>query len=390
MDTTMPTTTTKTTIAKPFIPQSRFMTGAQRVGGYLAEVWRRADHRPAALARIIAEMAVLRGFNGLPPSGYLLGHLDRPDIPWLEKWNHLGHRQYEEFVWHLNDPAYRKISQNKLAEKALLEAVGLPTPAFRGFFNDRTGRRPDGRPLRAARDIEGLFIDLMARNATRKFCFKELEGWAGSGFRAVEVWRIKDRVRITDLAKRSVGPMSVSEFLYSLDTDREYLIEDYIDQHPAYAEIHPTSINGYRFWVLNEGRGEAGVPFANLRFGRKGALVDNGTDRIMAPVDPNTGRIELGYEVTLDRPVFAAHPDTGVPLSGRTLPYFAEARQMAIDAMLVFPGMNFAGVDIAISETGPVVLELNNHPGGMGTLVGRKPMREVFTRALHSLKGEEQ
>lgn len=385
----MQTTMQTTAVTNGALPRELFKPFG-RAHGYLAEASRRAGHRPMALARVVAEMAVLRVLNGLPPSAYLLGHLDRKDIPWREKWNHLGHRQYEEVVWHLNDPAYRKISQNKLAEKALLEAVGLPTPTFRGFYSARAGRGADGSQLRSPADLERLFADLMPRNATRKFCFKELEGWAGSGFRAVEVWQVRDQVRITDLARPSSGPLTVEAFMATMATDGDYLIEDYIDQHAAYAAIHPTSINGYRFWVLHEGGGKTRVPFANLRFGRRGALVDNGTDRIMAPVDPDTGRIDRGFEVTLERPEYETHPDTGVRLAGRVLPHYAEARQLAMEALALFPGMNFAGVDIAISKDGPVILELNNHPGGMGTLISRTPMRGVFTRALASLQGDDQ
>jgi len=383
MDTTMPST-----VFNERPSRNKIFSRLTRAGGYLTQVWQRAGRKPVAMARIVGEMAVLRCLNGLPPSDYLLGHLDRADILWDEKWNHLGHRQYEEFLWQLNDPAYRKISQNKLAEKALLETLGLPTPRFRGLFSACAGRCSAGSALKSAKDLELLFLSLLSPHTTRNFCFKELEGWAGSGFRPVEVKRINDQVGITDLSDRRAGSIPIDEFIEQFDPKGEYLIEDYIDQHPAYADIHPSSINGYRFWVLNEGQGKTGVPFANLRFGRKGSLVDNGADRIMAPINPETGQIDKGYELTLDRPEHLRHPDTGVPIAGRKMPYFAEARQLAIDSLAVFPHMNFAGVDIAVSKAGPVVLELNNHPGGRGTLVGRKPMRQVFTRALAGLEGE--
>lgn len=369
---------------------ARKRSSLARIGKYVGESWRRSGKNPVRMARIVGEIGLLRLLNGLPPSDYLLGHLHRPEIPWREKWNHLGHRQYEEFLWYFNDPQYRKISQSKLSEKALLETLGLATPRFRGYLNADAGRCAVGNDLKSADHLNQLLLRLLPPDTTRRFCIKELEGWAGSGFRAIEVRRTGEAIWISDLATPTVGPRSVDAFAAAIDITGEYLIEDYIDQHPAYAEFHPSSINGYRFWVLNEGGGVISVPFANLRFGRKGALVDNGADRIMAPVDPDSGRIDKGYELTLDRPEYLRHPDTGVALAGRTLPFYAEARQLAIEALNAFPRMNFAGVDIAIGKDGPVVLELNNHPGGKGTLVAGKPMRQVFSRALAGLQGDAQ
>lgn len=252
----------------------------------------------------------------------------------------------------------------------------MPLPAIQ---RDRTQNKIISRMTRA----RGYLAEVWRRAGSSPAAMTRIVAeWAGFGFRGVEIWRIKDQVRITDLSDRKIGPISISEFVERFDPKAEYLIEDYINQHPAYADVHPISVNGFRFWILDEGRGETSVPFANLRFGRKDALVDNGADHIMAPIDPDSGWIYKGYALTLDRPEHLRHPDTGVPLAGQTLPYFAEVRQLAIDSLTAFPNMNFAGVDIAVSEDGPVVLEFNNHPGGMGTLVSRSPMRQEITCAL--------
>ena len=44
------------------------------------------------------------------------------------------------------------------------------------------------------------------------------------------------------------------------------------------------------------------------------------------------------------------------------VPWWPEVQSLAMKALLAFPELRFAGLDIAIGETGPVVLELNVSP----------------------------
>jgi glutathione synthase/RimK-type ligase-like ATP-grasp enzyme len=46
--------------------------------------------------------------------------------------------------------------------------------------------------------------------------------------------------------------------------------------------------------------------------------------------------------------------------------------------VLAFPGIRFAGVDVAISQSGPIVIELNTSPDRIGAAFVGVPTRNLF------------
>ena len=57
----------------------------------------------------------------------------------------------------------------------------------------------------------------------------------------------------------------------------------------------------------------------------------------------------------------ANHPDTALPFASVTIPFWEETLQLARDVQRHFASFNrFIGMDIGVSEDGPVVIDLNN------------------------------
>jgi len=54
------------------------------------------------------------------------------------------------------------------------------------------------------------------------------------------------------------------------------------------------------------------------------------------------------------------HPDTGKELNGFQVPNWEEARQMSLSVAACFPLMKILHLDIALTDTGPVLLEIND------------------------------
>jgi len=127
--------------------------------------------------RQLIEMLILKLWRDLSPNYYLLARFWRPELRWRDKSDHLNQREYRRLVDRLNPAAYRKISQHKVVEKAMLTLLGIPTPRFIGFWHKHDGRTAAGQPLRSARDLGNLF----ANDCVRKICFKLVEGWGGVG-----------------------------------------------------------------------------------------------------------------------------------------------------------------------------------------------------------------
>jgi hypothetical protein len=242
------------------------------------------------------EMTALWALHGIGPNYYQLAGFWRRGEPWQRMTRHLSVDAYNRLVAALNPPSYRKLSQNKIAEKALLTLLGVPTPRFLGMLDTTDGRDASGAPLRTADDLERM----LTSRAGGRVCFKLVEGHGGAGFAAVDIVRDVDR---DGVAFRLVGPssqlssngrlLSPAELLAYLG-NRPRIVESFIDQHPAYRAFNSTSVNTLRIWVLRQDD-RSSVRLAYLRIGRAGSLVDNhAAGGIVAPVDLDTGVLGSG------------------------------------------------------------------------------------------------
>lgn len=94
--------------------------------------------------------------------------------------------------------------------------------------------------------------------------------------------------------------------------------------------------------------------------------------QIYAPIDPVTGIIKCGVVLEVpDKMLDFREPD-GPRISGRTVPFFAEAVQDALIAMSAVPPVPVTHWDIVLTQEGPVFLEGNSNGNWIvATLAGR-------------------
>lgn len=72
------------------------------------------------------------------------------------------------------------------------------------------------------------------------------------------------------------------------------------------------------------------------------------------------------------------HPDTGVIFSGREIPYFREAVNLAYKAHALFPHTYSIGWDIAITSNGPLIIEANVAWGFINIQIVNGGLRHVL------------
>ncbi len=147
----------------------------------------------------------------------------------------------------------------------------------------------------------------------------------------------------------------------AVDDEDDVLVQELIDQHPALARFHPSSINCLRVVTWNE-RGSPTVVACALKIGIGGSLVDNlGTaGGLAARIDVETGRImgPARRPATYTTLPLHHHPDTGAPIDGE-IPFWPEVKAAACTAAAAFPRVRTIGWDIAIARQGPLVVEGN-------------------------------
>ena len=325
--------------------------------------------------RQACEMALLKVRHGIGVNYYQTAGFFRQDIPWTDKAAHLGAGDLVERLERLNPVPYRKLSQHKLAEKALLTLLGVPTPAYLGYAHPVAGRTADGLPLCTLADFEH-FVETLPCD---RICLKLMEGHGGRGFVAVE--RVKTpagtRLRLLDDDAQLTVAAFFAEHIAAVPRGR--LVEAYLEQHPSYKAFNPTSVNTLRVWAYAPEGEPARILGAYLRIGRAGSLVDNhDAGGLVAPVDLDTGTLRAAVDGYPTHRIHPTHPDSGQQIAGVPLALCAEALELAASALTVFPETRLAGLDIAVATTGPLVIELNNYPGLDGVGVSNLQLAKLL------------
>ncbi len=351
--------------------------------GVLTQTVLRAREGQLSVTRQLLEMAALRLFYGLGPGFYHTARFWRKGLPWAFKTGFWPYGKFRGVLNKINPPSYQKMSQDKVCEKAILQLVGIPTPQFFGSLHHKRGLSASGNRLTNADELHQL---LLCNPGVGRLCFKLVEGSGGQGFQVVEIIR-KDAVRLHVLESGNV--MSVSDFLTSvlaLDQGAGYIVEDYVKQHPDLGKLNASSVNTIRVWASCVD-GETAVIDAFLRVGGSGSLVDN-TSRgaHIFRLDLDSGTIGDGMIKNIYNDTFQCHRDTGERISGGTLPYWNEVLSLAQQAVAAFPHINFAGVDIAIAEGGPVVIELNVEPDPTSAIIFDRSHRELLQAFVNAFK----
>jgi hypothetical protein len=313
------------------------------------------------LGRQMFEMILLYIYRGLGPGYYLLGRFWRREMSLRNKLRHLNQRGYVRQVAKINNPMYHKLSQHKVVEKAILSLFKIPTPKFLGFMHSDTGRTCQGEALRDARDLAAL---LETEHPTR-VCFKLVEGWSGIGFQAAEVDNSFSPPRLRTLPDCDTLDLEayVNVRLQIRSCKSGRFVEEYCRQHPWYQSLNPTSVNTLRVYTILPADRPAHIIGGYLRIGRTGSIIDNiSSGGIFFPLDPETGVLKAGRLDSIDAKSYSAHPDTRIHLEGIQLPNWQEVRNLIPRALEAFPNIRFAGLDIAMTEDGPTIIELNVQP----------------------------
>lgn len=158
---------------------------------------------------------------------------------------------------------------------------------------------------------------------------------------------------------RGADPVQLYDRLMA---EHKYLVEEAIVQHHALDRLYPTSVNTLRITTILSG-GEAHFVYAFFRMGSGRSATDNISSGGMYTAVAEDGT--LSAEAFSDKTgyYYRTHPATGMCFEGFRLPFYRECVALCLEAARVEPHMRYVGWDVAITETGPVLIEGNNLPG---------------------------
>ncbi len=140
------------------------------------------------------------------------------------------------------------------------------------------------------------------------------------------------------------------------------LIEEAIVQHPDMDRLNPSCINTLRMVTLVKD-GEAHLMYSLIRVGDGTKPVDNiSSGGMYAPVWED-GKIAKPAFCDATGLYYETHPKTGTRFEGFEIPNYPEAAELVKQAALVVDQIKYVGWDVALSVSGPVLVEGNVIPG---------------------------
>ena len=279
----------------------------------------------------------------------------------------------------LSDPGVVQVWRNKVSTAVALEQAGLPTPPIRAVFQ-LTGER---RPYHHLDTLQAL-TDYLAKEAALPFFGKPVDGAEGKGAASIVARYGHERVVLGDGRVVKVAALA-QEIAHRYP--QGYIFQDKLRQHPdlvALAGEVMCSLRVMSIWV-----GGTFVPmYSVMRLPAPGAMLDISWNST-ASIDMTTGRITR----TQDGRRLGGHGlekshVTGAALIGVQLPFWPQVMALTAKAHALFPQQGVLGIDIALTEDGPMIVELNSNPGHGGYHqthdegILNTAFRDVFAAAL--------
>jgi hypothetical protein len=283
-----------------------------------------------------------------------------PSFSAEEKREFVGEKGSLALNLRLAPPAFTNM-RNFLADKVglttLMAGMGLATTRIQACFHPFRGfgTLPT---LRSAAEIRAF----LTGPARYPLFGKPIRG-AGS-FGSVMVERLEG-----DLAHLGNGATLGLEALcaqIAAEVTYGYVFQDAVVPHPQMTAIHGgRAVSTVRAVTVNASdRPE--MLYALVKLPAATAMSDNFWQKgsLIALVNCATGVVEkVRYGSALDTQWVEAHPLTGAPVKGITLPHWPSVVDLALAAHAVVPDNGILGWDIALTPEGARLIECNENTG---------------------------
>lgn len=310
--------------------------------------------------------AVARGFTPVQAKVYRYSELSKE-----QRQRFISNFEIREWLLRLNSHVTARfnwvdILENKYLFDVFCRSNGLAVPAFYGLFDPQSGFDFHGQPLKSAADFENLLrkIDKSA------VVVKSVLGTQGKGVYIFE--QIRRGTEGVDLISASGEHQTAAEFarrISSAALTKAHLIQERIRQHPDLDKIFDGSLNSIRIATLRQPNGEPYFWFAGLRTGVKPGPDNISQGGLAIDIDMKTGVLGLGgYNYLPMTEKTKVHPSSGFDFYGMKIPYWDEILKLVEKAARCMPFFVGVGWDVAISETGPLLLEGND---GFGVVLAQ-------------------
>ena len=289
--------------------------------------------------------------------GFLSYRLEQYGIDKENYRNFISDYDYR-FLRHINNK-YKIWLEDKLTVKYICSEHNQFFPAYYYHFAERNGevRLIKLMDLPAGYDNKPESILALVRDVGDLAC-KPQRGSQGEGF-----FKLSYDSGKYFMNHEEVKPEEVISILS--DGKNQYFITGYIKQHNAIDKIYSGAVNTMRVITFMKDGKTPVIGNAYMRFGSKetGAVDNMGAGGMFAQIDMETGRFHNGKIITGNKIINCErHPDSGELIEG-VIPHWDKIKDGVRLLCMDMPQLEYLGFDIAVTENGMNLPEINRAPG---------------------------
>jgi hypothetical protein len=302
--------------------------------------------------KVMRDYIALYRAKGITPEEYYEFEFDKRSKVFRQDF--LGLNEQRLYLDLLNPLKYFSLARNKFMAHKMLENTGIRTSELYCYYQPEASYAEN--PECAGNLSEVLRI--LKSKGVQSCVIKTTESSHGDNVWVIQNIDYQDNDAIL---KRFDGQkLNLSSVL----GEDALIFESLVRQTEQFAAFNASSVNTVRFMTALYPDGSAKVIATFIKIGRAGRCVDNagGGGNVDVCVDVATG--EIRYAIQFDGwhhvQNIDTHPDNGNPLNGVVIENWESIKAEVIRFQQAFPYCKVAGWDIAITDAGPVVIEVND------------------------------
>ncbi|MEM9593579.1 MAG: sugar-transfer associated ATP-grasp domain-containing protein [Acidobacteriota bacterium] len=319
-----------------------------------------ADHYGASFPAVFRRVTQLRLVERYRPKETFLWGLADPNLPDAQARRYLSRAQVHALQLQQNPMSLSYLTEDKAVFYAYCRGNGIRIPELYGVFHRAGGWSTEGPVLHG----RGPWRELFEQELPPRFVVKPSKGVYARGLRVLE--------RKAGTFEDPTGETLTAEELHdALAADPDFgtfVIQERLDNDPSIERLSGRrALQTVRAVTLvDDERREPQLLFAclkvivgagdsdNFDYGRSGNL--------LADIDLDSGRLRQvrgGHGSGFGLVTHEVHPETGAKFADFVVPHWPRLRRLALEAAIKFLPLRTIGWDIAVTPSGPSIVEGN-------------------------------
>lgn len=282
---------------------------------------------------------------------------------------------------YFNDKSVKDVLDNKLFFDMFYNNFDIRIPKILMFNNKRmyvAGNR--SIIVNSINDFKVLLEEIFNQNSSDDSVFIKKTNSSSSGKNIYKLFRSELKTNIQKINE-----------IFSEVSQSEYLFQETVKQHPDLDILCPSSLNTIRIDTFIDINGGIEVISAHIRMSINNLYVDNiGSGGCYVGINLKTSELKkYGYSTTdiIGVKPLTEHPLTKTVFENFKIPFIPQVIELVIKTASYMPGLRLVGWDVAIGDSGPVLIEGNSdyEIRGNDAAEGGYLTNPVFRKVLYEI-----